>query len=82
MPEIHFETINEFKSHCKTHNIIPELQLNATKHQNRKDEYLHEIFGSYNMGGKFEVKFIVDEDSAFKDKLYPREKGYHLAILK
>ena len=82
MPEIHFETIKEFKMHCREHCIVPEMQLNAMKHQNSRGEYLHEVSGIYNLGGKLDVRFTVEENSAFKEKLYPREKGYNLAILK
>lgn len=82
MPEINFETINEFKIHCKEYNITPELQLNAMKHQNNRGEFLHEVSGIYKLGGKLEIKFSVNENSAFKDKLYPRENGYNMAILK
>jgi len=81
MSKIHFETIKDFKNHCKTANIKPLIQYNAKKHQNRKNEFLHEISGIFVLNDK-SVNFTIDEMTAFIDKKYPIDKGYKLSTLK
>lgn len=80
-PQIHFETIKEFKNHCKTNKISPEIQYTAKKHQNRKCEFLHEVSGIFLLGG-IAINFVVDEMTAFADKKMPAEGGYKLSTLK
>lgn len=80
-PEIRFQSIKEFKNHCKTNNIRPEIQYNAKKHQNRKNEYLHEINGTMSFNN-IVLDFTVDEMVAFPDKKYPAIGGYKLTSLK
>jgi len=80
-PQISFETVKEFKKYCKTNNIIPEIQYVAKKHQNRKCEFLHEIYGVFLLGG-VAIDFKIDEMAAFTDKKNPRNGGYKIGTLR
>ena len=58
--EIHFENIKQFKKHCKINKIKPIYRLIKKKHKNRKDQFLHELEGSYEINSNI-YNFIVDD---------------------
>ena len=81
IPQIQFDTIKEFKKYCKINRISPVIQYTAKKHQNRKCEYLHEVFGTFVIND-MTWNFVINEMTAFVEKRNPTETGYKLGTLK
>lgn len=84
IPEIHFDTLHEFKTHCKSNSTISHItiQYRAQKHQNRMGEFLHDIDGFvYNQNETYNVRFVIDEMHGLREKKHSIETGLVSDIL-